>query len=328
MPDRLGSGTTPAPRRAMSEVHTGEIQSLTSDAPPLDPAPTVGLIGLGRIGTVLLTALRRFAPETRVIVAGRDPARAAATAEAWPGVVSMDVARLAAEADMAVPCLPPEAYREGVAALAPHLRAEAVLVSVTNAVPLADLGRLCARPIVKVIPSPALAVGRGVALITPGPNAGPAEVERVRTLLRRFCRPVLADPADGRIASNLAGSAPAILAAFCADFLEANAVRARIVGPEELRTMMTEAVAALAALLDEGLRFEDVVALTATPGGTTEAAIAALDGPALCARLVDATVRREAQLLGLAPVTRHRPPAGSTPGAAPSILPSGEVPCP
>ncbi|MEH3143877.1 MAG: NAD(P)-binding domain-containing protein [Methylobacterium frigidaeris] len=296
---------------------------MTSDAPPLDPAPTVGLIGLGRIGTVLLAALRRFAPEARVIVAGRDPARIAATAAAWPGIVAADAAGLAARADIVVPCLPPEAYRDGVAALAPHLRPGAVLVSVTSAVPLAELGRLCTRPIVRVIPSPALAVGRGVALVTPGPGAGAEEVERVRALLRRFCRPVPTDPADGRVAANLAGSAPAILAAFCAAFLEANAARARSVGPAELRAMLAESVAALAALLDGGARFEDVVARTATPGGTTEAAIAALDARALCERLVEATVRREAQLLGLCPGPRDRAPAGS----APSLPPSGEVPC-
>ncbi|ACL63003.1 pyrroline-5-carboxylate reductase family protein [Methylobacterium nodulans] len=298
-------------------------------ARPLDPAPTVGLIGLGRIGMVLLAALRRFAPETRVIAAGRDPARVAAATAAWPGVEVMDSERLAVHANVVVPCLPPEAYRDGVSAVAPHMRADAVLMSVTNAVPLPDLGCRCARPIVKVILSPAHAAGRGVCLVTPSPGAGPEQVERICALLQRFCRPVLADPADGRIASNLAGSAPAILAAFCSAFLEANAARARAFGPTELRAMMTESVAALAAILDEGLSFEDVVARTATPGGTTEAAIAALnaEAPALCGRLVDATFQREAQLLAIPPRTRDRPHAGSACKADPSDIPSGELPC-
>ncbi|RVU13217.1 pyrroline-5-carboxylate reductase family protein [Methylobacterium oryzihabitans] len=295
---------------------------MTTAPPPPAPAPTVGLIGLGRIGTVLLTALRRFAPEARVVVAGRDPARTAAAAASWPGVATLEAARLAAEADMVVPCVPPEAYRAEVAALAPHMRADALLVVVTNAIPLRDLGPLCDRPIVRVIPSPAQAVGRGVALVTPGPGAGPGEVERVVALLRRFCRPVVVDPADGRVAANLAGSAPAILAAFCAAFLDANAARATVSGPAELRAMMVESVAALAALLAEGARFEDVVARTATPGGTTEAAITALDARALGERLVAATVRREAQLLGLAP-----PPPLARGGSAPSPSLSGEFPC-
>ncbi|MGY2049677.1 pyrroline-5-carboxylate reductase family protein [Methylobacterium sp. JK268] len=296
---------------------------MTSHSPPSDPAPTIGLIGLGRIGTVLLTALRRFAPEARVLVASRDPARAAAAASR-PGVAARNAARLAAEADIVVPCLPPEAYRDGVAALAPHLRQGAILVSVTNAVPLADLGRLCARPIVKVVPSPALAAGRGVALVTPGPGAGPAEVARVRALFGRFCRPILTDPADGRVASNLAGSAPAILAAFCAAFLEANAARARRFGPAELRAMLAESVAALAVLLDEGATFEDVVAHTATPGGTTEAAITALTAPALCAGIVEATFLREAALLGLSPV--ERPPPALAPASSHTV--SGDSPWP
>ena len=35
-------------------------------APPLQPGPTVGVVGLGRIGTVFVEAIRRFAPEAAV----------------------------------------------------------------------------------------------------------------------------------------------------------------------------------------------------------------------------------------------------------------------
>ena len=204
---------------------------------------------------------------------------------------------------MALLCVPPEAYRGAVAAMAPAMGPEVILVSVTNAVSLDDLGRWTRQPVVKIIPSPAHAAGRGACLVTPGPRAQAHHVQRVTALLERFSRPVLTDPADSRIASNLAGCAPAILGAFCGSFLEANAARAQVFSPAELRALITESVAALAALLDQGLTFEDVVARTATPGGTTEAAIRALmtQGPALCERMVDATFHREAQLLGIPP---------------------------
>jgi competence protein ComER len=269
-------------------------------APPL---LSVGLVGLGRIGTVLLTALGRFATDTAVLATGRDPARVAASVANWPMAWAVDAEELASTADLVVLCLPSGAYREAVESFATRMRPDAILVSVTNGVSLEDLGRWCAQPVIKIIPSPAHAAGRGVCLLTPGPRATAGQVERVRALLARFCRPVLTDPADGRIASNLAGCAPAILAGFCGSFLEANAGRARALDPAELRVMMTESVGALAALLDEGARFEDVVARTATPGGPTEAAIAALNAgaPALCARIVDATFEREAQLLGIPP---------------------------
>ena len=290
---------------------------MASGETPISTSLTVGLVGLGRIGTVLLTAMGRFAPEVAVLATGRDLGRVAQAVAPWSAARAVDAPELAAKADLVVLCLPPGAYRETIVTLVPHLRPDAILVSVTNALTLEDLGAWCANPVVKIIPSPAHAVGRGVCLLTPGPGASARHVERVRALLARFCRPVLTDAADSRIASNLAGCAPAILAAFCASFLEANAARARSLGPAELRAMMAESVGALAALLDEGALFEDVMARTATPGGTTEAAIQTLDvdAAALCSRIVDATFRREAQLLGIPPPrTTEATPRADVPG--------------
>lgn len=276
---------------------------------------TVGLVGLGRIGTVLLMALGRFAPDVAVLATGRDAGRVAAAVRDWPMARAVDAEELASKADIVVLCLQPQGYHAWIDAHATAMRADAILVSVTNAVTLEDLGRWCANPVIKIIPSPAHAAGRGVCLLTPGPRATADQVERMRALLARFCRPALTDPADSRIASNLAGCAPAILAAFCTSFLDANAARSRALNPAALRAMMAESVGALAALLDEGASFEDVVRRTATPGGTTEAAIEALDadGPALCARVVDATFQREAQLLGIPPRGRSNTAAPETP---------------
>ncbi|WP_244643682.1 pyrroline-5-carboxylate reductase family protein [Alsobacter metallidurans] len=263
---------------------------------------------------MLLTALGRFAPDVAVLASGREPERVAGAVADWPMARAVDPQELASTADLVVLCLPPQAYRAWIEALAPTMRPGAILVSVTNAVTLEDLGRWCANPVIKIIPSPAHAVGRGACLLTAGPRATAEQVERVRALFARFCRPVLTDPADARIASNLAGCAPAILAAFCASFLDANAARAQALDPEALRAMLAESVGALAALLDEGASFEDVMRRTATPGGTTEAAIDALaaDGPALCARIVEATFQREAQLLGIPP-PRSSPATPGTP---------------
>lgn len=281
-------------------------------APRPIPSPelTVGLYGLGRIGTVLLTALRRFAPDFTVVATGRDLARAALAARSHAGVEVVTEAELASRAELVVLCLPPGAYRSTMQRLESHLRSDAVLVSVTNGVSLSDLATWSSHPIVKIIPSPAHAVGCGVCLVTAGPRAQDQHVAKVTDLLSAFCRPVLTDPLDSRIASNLAGCAPAIIAGFCQAFLDANAARSQVLNRAALTAMMEESVAALAALLADGVAFQDVIASTATPGGTTEAAIAVLrqDGAELAERLVDATFAREAELLASSPhpiASRH-----------------------
>ncbi len=95
-------------------------------------------------------------------------------------------------------------------------------------------------PVVKVIPTLAHVVGRGVSLLIAGPGAKPEHVEAVRRVFARFSVPMVIDARDDRVASNVAGSALALFAALCDAFVSANAARAETLDRPALDAMMAE----------------------------------------------------------------------------------------
>jgi competence protein ComER len=110
-----------------------------------------------------------------------------------------------------------------------------------------------------------------------------------------FSRPILIDDRDSRVASNVAGSALALIASFCEAFVEANAARAVTLDRAELTAMMAETLGAVSALVQHGYGFAEIVRDTATPGGATEAALGAASTLS-ASDIVEATFRWQATM--------------------------------
>jgi pyrroline-5-carboxylate reductase len=151
---------------------------------------------------------------------------------------------------------------------------------------------------VKVIPTLAHVVGRGVSLLVAGPGAKAEHVDLVRHVFTRFSIPMLIDARDDRVASNVAGSALALFAALCDAFVSANAAHAQALERPVLDAMMAETAAAVAALASAGHAWSDIVEATATPGGMTEAALDVLMSrfPQVAEEMVAATFARQAEI--------------------------------
>ena len=261
----------------------------------------LGIIGTGRLGATLLRAAATHAPEIELTAASRDPARIDALRREIPDLASASPEVLGRTADLVVLCVPPEAYLALVERIAPHLGPRAIVISVTNAVSLADIAERVRAPVVKVIPTLAHVVGRGVSLLFAGPGAQPEHMESVRRVFARFSMPVQIDEGDdhdGRVASNVAGSALALFAALCDTFVCANAARTQTLERAALDAMMAETVAAVAALAKAGYGWSDIVHATATPGGMTQAALDVLmrDFPRVAHDMVEATFARQAAI--------------------------------
>ncbi len=255
------------------------------------------VMGTGRLAGTLSRASLRAPSLDEVAVMGRDPAARDRLVAANPGLGAGDP-DFASRADLVVLAVAPQAYREVVEAIAPHLPRSAILVSVTNGVSLEEMGGWTSNPVVKVIPTIAQTVGRGATLVVPGPRATPADVASVTAWLGRFSLPVEIREIDSRVASNVAGSAVAILACFARAFLAANAKRAHAVGQASLDAMMAETLIAVGELARAGISFDEIVASTATPGGVTEAALQPLAGTieTVCRAMVEASFERQAEL--------------------------------
>ena len=258
-----------------------------------DEEMVIAVIGGGRIGGTLLRAAARFAPRHALVLATRSQEAAAALARELPGLQLASPEDAAARADLLMLAIPPEAYASVLEAIAPAMAPSAILVSLTNGVPLEVIGEALTNPVVKVIPTMAHIVGRGVALVTAGPRAGHSEVARVREVFAAFSRPVSVDEADIRAASNVAGSALALVADWCDAFVTANAARTPGLDREALAAMLAETLGAVSDLAREGHAFAEIVERTATPGGMTQAAMAILRASPIEAA-VEETFRRQA----------------------------------
>jgi competence protein ComER len=257
-----------------------------------------GIIGTGRLGTALLRAAGTHAPELRLIAASRDLAKTETLQREMPGLVAASPEELAHVADLVVLCIPPDAYLPFCDRIAPHLGPRTIVVSVANSVPLPAIAERVGRPVVKVIPTLAHVVGRGVALLVAGPGAEAEHVDAVRRVFAHFSVPMLIDARDDRVASNVAGSALALFAALCDAFVAANAARAEVLGRPTLDAMMAETASAVATLASAGYSWRDIVHATATPGGTTEAALDVLASrfAQLAEDMVAATFTRQVEI--------------------------------
>ena len=258
----------------------------------------LGIIGTGRLGATLLRAAALHAPEIELTAASRDPARVAALHREIPGLTYASPEDLARAADLVVLCVPPEAYRALCVRIAPHLGPGAIVIGVSNTVPMSVIAERVHVPVVRVIPTLAHVVGRGVSLIVAGPGALPVHIDSVRYVFGRFSMPVLIDERDDRVASNVAGSAIALFAALCDEFVSANAGRAQTLDRATLDAMMAETAGAVAALAQAGHGWDDIVGATATPGGMTHAALDILSSrfPQIAEEMVEATFARQAAI--------------------------------
>lgn len=257
------------------------------------------LIGAGRMGSALLSgwqASKAFDFSDLMIRAPRpnDACAEAAGSGARVNPSDEEIAR----ARTVVLCVKPQKWREVAPEFDRLLAAEAVIVSVLVGTRAADLsegfgGRLIAR----VLPTTAVANATGVtSLYAPDPAAAAAAralFEPVSTVVSLEDEPLM------DAAGAVSASGAAYVYAFARALEEAGAAEGL---PDEAARALARATVASAAnwMVDSGGEPADLIAQVASPGGTTQAALAVLDGEdglrPLLRGAVAAAVRRAREL--------------------------------
>jgi pyrroline-5-carboxylate reductase len=258
------------------------------------------LIGAGRMGGAMLEGWRRaeaFRPSDLIICDPypSEPAEAAATLGAGlnPPLEAIGAAQTVLLA------VKPQLWRQAAETYASHIAPDATLVSLVAGVRIADLAAAFGRPAGRVMPTTAVAIGKGVATVF-------AETALVRAAAHALFASVarVVDVADEGlidVATAVSGSAPAYLYAFV-EALEAAGEAAGL--PRETAQTLARATIAGAAALMEASTDEpaELRRQVTSPGGTTEAALKVLQGaggldPLLIAA-VNAAVARAQALAG------------------------------
>jgi pyrroline-5-carboxylate reductase len=257
------------------------------------------MLGAGRMGGAILEGWRRagaFAAAD-LIVMDPQPGEAALAAQAAGARLNPPEADLAVARTVLL-CVKPQVWAQVAAQYAPWLAPEAVIVSIAAGVRSADLAReFDKRPVARVMPTTAAAVGQGTSSLYAD---DPAALARAHALFEPLGSVVdLADEAHMHAATAVSGSGPAYLYAFV-EALEAAGSAAGLPHAEAARLARSTVIGAAVLMARPGSEPAELRRQVTSPGGTTEAALNVLLGenglPSLMREAVVRAVRRSKEL--------------------------------
>lgn len=268
--------------------------------------PSIAILGAGSMGGAIATGLSRSGLAPQVTVTNRTAAKASSLA-CLDGVTTVALAddpganaAAAAAADIVLvgvkPVMVPDLLRE----IAPALRPGTIVVSLAAGVTLATFEAIVGDgvPVVRAMPNTPAVVGKAVTGVASGSAASAADVALVRALFET-CGVVIEVPeAQIDALSSISGSGPAYVFLLIEELTEA--ARGKGFSDADARLMAEQTFIGAAALLDATR--EDPAELrrrVTSPKGTTERAIAVLQGANLAglfSEATDAAVARAAEL--------------------------------
>lgn len=239
----------------------------------------VTLLGHGRLGSAIAEGWRLTGTVSNPTILTR----------AVPPVCPPDT-------DAVVVAVKPAAWREAVAPLVSSLPTDAVVVSVMAGVRATDISAaLPGRPVVRVMPTTAVAQAQGVAAVW-------SDDANARALAHALFDPI-ADTVDLEeepmldAATAVAGSAPAFFYALAQALAAAGVVAG--LAPDAAERLTRGALRSAGSGVATDASLEDLIARIASPGGTTRAGLEALKAADLGAAgqaAVQAAVSRAREL--------------------------------
>ncbi len=235
----------------------------------------VVILGCGRLGSAIVEGwLLTGAVDPADLIILTPSSKPAAEAARAAGARINPPLEALAEAHALVVAVKPAMWRSACAPIVEALAPDATIVSVMAGVRAADLSAAFhARPVARIMPTTAVAKGQGVAAIL-------ADDRAARALAHGLFAP-LADVVDlddenlMDVATAVAGSGPAYLHAFTQAL--AKTAEANGLAPDAALSLARGAARSAAASAQGSDTLEALIAQVASPGGTTQAGLAALN---------------------------------------------------
>ncbi|MFA4892933.1 pyrroline-5-carboxylate reductase family protein [Brevundimonas sp.] len=256
------------------------------------PSGPVVLLGCGRLGSAIVEGWLKtgaVAPSDLIILTPSDkPAAEAAKARGAKVNPPMDQLGSARALVLAVK---PAMWRAALGPLVAHLGGRTRLVSVMAGVPAADIAQATGRPVARVMPTTAVAQGRGVAALW----SSDSEAYEVARSLFAPMADVVQLESEPLIdaATAVAGSAPAFIYAFVQALAAAG--EAEGLSAEAAQRLARGALRSAGAGVETGGTLDALIARIASPGGTTRAGLDAMATGGDLERAAAAAVRAAVQ---------------------------------
>ena len=234
----------------------------------------VGIIGVGNMGEAILANLLKSGHATsQIYFAEKSDERAAEILSKYE-VKRKNISELAATCDAILLIVKPQDLLVTLEYLLPAFRKETLVVSFIAGKKIATIeGALGSGiPVIRVMPNTPALIGRGMAAISLGAYATPADLSFVRIFLSAGGKVIEVDEISLDAVTATSGSGPAYLFRFVEAMIE-GAVRLGL--SEEVATELTIAtIVGSAAMLTESGKSPTTLRENVTsPNGTTAAAL-------------------------------------------------------
>jgi pyrroline-5-carboxylate reductase len=173
----------------------------------------LAVLGAGKLGGILLRAyLKRklFSPK-RVSATVLHGDKAATLSKGLGVGVTSDNRKAVAEADVVLLCMKPQAIREVLEEIRPHVGEKALVISVAASVPTSYIEQHLGPkvPVVRAMPNTCSAVGCGMTGICRGAHAAAEHLEMARAMFDAVGRTVVVDEKHMDAVTGLSASGPA-----------------------------------------------------------------------------------------------------------------------
>lgn len=238
----------------------------------------LAVVGGGRMGEAILGGLiaAGAVDAARVTVADPTESRRAALADAY-GVATVASGREALPADVILLAVKPQVIDAVVAELA-DATAGALVVSIAAGISSARLESLlpAGTPVVRVMPNTPALVGAGVAVLSGGSEATAEQQALIEALFSAIGETVVLEERYQDAATAISGSGPAYFALFV-DALARAGVRQGLSRDIAQRLAIATMRGTADLLAQTGEHPEAVIDAVSSPGGTTIAALEALE---------------------------------------------------
>jgi pyrroline-5-carboxylate reductase len=279
---------------------TGASSASTGEA-EVSERYTLAIIGGGRMGEAIAAGLVSSGALAASEIAVAEPGAARREVFARHGIEAVaDGHEIVGAAEMVLLAVKPQVFDAVLAHLADDIAEAAVVVSIAAGITTARIEAFL-RPevaVVRVMPNTPAMVGAGMAVVSGGDAATDAQVERVRTLFEAIGEAVVIDEQYQDAATAISGSGPAYIA-LVIDALARAGVHQGLTR-EVAQALAIQTVKGTAALLSAtGMHPQELIDGVSSPGGTTIAAITALEAGGVrsaFSEAVDAAVRRAKEL--------------------------------
>jgi pyrroline-5-carboxylate reductase len=256
---------------------------------PDQQRPGLALVGGGKIGEALISGLaRRPGAAEGIVVVERSPERAAQLVQRY-GIRALELAEAAAACRVLLVAVKPQDVDTLLAALAPHVGPDHLVVSVAAGVPTARLEAAlpAGTPVVRVMPNTPALVDEGMSVLSAGAHATAAHLDEAEALLSAVGQVRRVPEKQQDAVTALSGSGPAYFFFLVEAMIDAGILLGL---PRALAAdlIVQTALGAATMLRDSGEHPVQLREAVTSPGGTTIAAIRELERHGVRAALIAA----------------------------------------